>query len=66
MSRLNLSHDPSRKALVGEEDANEDAVDAEQGQVLQHAVTMDPGDLAMQREAASNVRHAGSASLITN
>ena len=47
----------SRKALVGEEESEEGAPDGGV-QVQEQAVTMDAGDLAMQREAVREYKQA--------
>lgn len=56
----------SRKALVGEEEIEETAVDTGGAQGQQKVVTMDASDLAMQREAVSAETQAWRSQRITN
>jgi hypothetical protein len=48
----------SRKALVGEDETEESAADDGAAQEQDHALTMDAGDLALQREAVSQDNQA--------
>jgi hypothetical protein len=56
----------SRKALVGEEEIEETAVDTGGAQGHQKVVTLDASDLAMQREAVSAETQAWRSQRITN